>query len=255
MQTNVVKVTPELAAKFLESNNNNRNVRKGHVSKLAEAMLSGEWKLSPQPVSIAKNVRLLDGQHRLLAIVQSGVPQNMMICEGVEESVFDVIDIGAKRSYSDLSGLPKPVAITVSTLAKLYYGSVPTPQKIHPFNEIYGGIALDLHQSFSGYFKIITSGAMKAAACYMIKKHGCTEYVVGQLKAMAKQDFKSLSPINESLLRVVMRQATTGKQPFTPHKIFNYGVKAFDHRLKNKLRISADSSGIYEFKEFTKNYL
>ncbi len=255
MKSSLILVTPEIAAEMLSNNANNRPLRKGHVKRLADAILQGEWKVSPQPISIGGSGRLLDGQHRLTAIVEAGQAIQLMVCYGVEDSVFDVLDIGAKRSYSDISGLPRPVAVTITTLSKLFYGAIVSPQRMHEINKIYGDIAIDVHNNCKSNFRMVTSGGMKAAACFMIKKHGCHDYVFSQMRALASHDFRALSPINESLLRVVMRQTTKGKSSFNTVKCFNYGVKAFDHRLKNKKRISPDPNGMQKLRDFTNIYI
>ena len=71
MKTEVVLVTPLLAKKWLERNTDNRDIRPSVVTGLAESITRGEWVLSHQGIAFAKSGRLLDGQHRLLAIVEA----------------------------------------------------------------------------------------------------------------------------------------------------------------------------------------
>jgi hypothetical protein len=97
----VVCITPELAAKWLkEANKGNRPIRQSKVNEYAKALKEGKWKLNGQTITVS-NDRLIDGQHRLAAIVKSGVDMITLAVVGVENDVFNTIDIGAKRSSAD----------------------------------------------------------------------------------------------------------------------------------------------------------
>lgn len=95
-------VTPELAAKYLEGNTHNRTLRQSTVERYARQMKKGLWKDNGQTISFSTDGTLLDGQHRLWAIVESGVPVNLAIAEGVDPEVFSSIDTGSGRSSSDV---------------------------------------------------------------------------------------------------------------------------------------------------------
>lgn len=100
MKMTIQSVTPELAMKMLERNTGNRTVNQDHVLTLAREMSLGRWKLNGSTISI-NDERLIDGQHRLLAVVKSGVPIETIIVEGLPSGVFDTIDVGKKRTSSD----------------------------------------------------------------------------------------------------------------------------------------------------------
>ena len=97
----VAEVTPAMASSLLTSNIGNRTVRKNRVANYATQMRRGQWKLTGDPIRISRTGRLLDGQHRLLAIVEAGVPVETLIIEGLDDEVFTVIDSGLGRSPSD----------------------------------------------------------------------------------------------------------------------------------------------------------
>jgi len=96
-----VNMTPAVAAEILKGNDGNRSVKKNHVDFLADSMAQGEWKLSHQGVAISPTGRLLDGQHRLLAVVKSGVTVPMMVAYNVQEANFAYMDSGITRSNAD----------------------------------------------------------------------------------------------------------------------------------------------------------
>lgn len=103
VSASVMLVTPTQARRWLDQNiENNRSVRLRHVAWLAEAMRRGEWRLNGETVVIADTGKLLDGQHRLLAIETSDEPQWMVVVTGVDEKeAFLTIDRGIDRQMKD----------------------------------------------------------------------------------------------------------------------------------------------------------
>jgi len=96
-------LTPDDAiAILLHSDFSNRPLRKTIVDRYTLAMTRGEWKLAPEPLVITKDNELIQGQHRLNAVVLSKTNQWFMVVRGWRTEVFDVLDSGAKRSVSDV---------------------------------------------------------------------------------------------------------------------------------------------------------
>lgn len=97
----VVDVTPKLAAEYLKKNTQNRPVNNMHVSRLAADMTAGEWQVNGEAIIFADDGTLLDGQHRLEAVVLSGATVPMSVVAGVSKDAFKTIDIGKKRTGAD----------------------------------------------------------------------------------------------------------------------------------------------------------
>lgn len=102
MKVNVELITPEIAKKLLEKNHSNRKLRKMVVDTYAEDIKDGRWELTHQGIAFDKNGDLVDGQHRLSAIVQAGIAVPMVVAEGVDSRVN--IDNHAKRNLTDTTG-------------------------------------------------------------------------------------------------------------------------------------------------------
>jgi hypothetical protein len=98
----IVNVTPADAAALLEKNDGNRLIAAGVVAKYKRDMISGKWMLNGQTIKIGKSGRLLDGQHRCLASIQSGATFQAIIVRNVDDGVFDTLDLGGRRSFSDV---------------------------------------------------------------------------------------------------------------------------------------------------------
>ena len=99
METKIVTMTPEWAKSILDSQNSkNRAIRPNAVKKIAFAILDGHWKLSHQGIAIDINGQLQDGQHRLAAVVQSGMSIQILLTTGCDPQSFDVLDCGVNRT-------------------------------------------------------------------------------------------------------------------------------------------------------------
>jgi len=125
MQFKVMEVTPEIAASWLENNGMNRRISKPHVSKLADVMNRGKWVLNGQSISFEETGRLLDGQHRLAAVVMSGKTVQMTIALGVSDpEAFKSYDgVALKRGahqVADMMGVSN--ANRVSAIARIICG-------------------------------------------------------------------------------------------------------------------------------------
>lgn len=98
----VEQITPAKAAQLLAMNISNRSVRKAVVARYAQDMANGLWHFNGAPILIGKDGTLYDGQHRLMAIVESGRAQQMVVMYGVDERAKDTIDSGTPRNASDI---------------------------------------------------------------------------------------------------------------------------------------------------------
>ena len=97
-----MSVTPDVARRWLKGNSQNRHARQSHVDFLAGEMKNGRWVTTHQGVCIAEDGTLVDGQHRLLAVDQSGVTVEMMVTTGADKEVMPVTDLGlVPRSVGD----------------------------------------------------------------------------------------------------------------------------------------------------------
>jgi hydrogenase maturation factor len=105
MKIQVKKITPKMAADMLEKHLNPVNQRKQSQSVIesyARAMRAGQWVLTHQGIAIDTNGELVDGQHRLSAIVASGATVEMLVTTEIPTTangglVIDAIDRGHER--------------------------------------------------------------------------------------------------------------------------------------------------------------
>lgn len=101
-ESRTVRISPELANALLLRNNSNRPVNSPNVLRLANAMTKGEWVFDGMPITFDKNGNLLNGQHRLTAVVKSGKTIIFKVDTGFNPEIFSTMDIGKTRTGSDV---------------------------------------------------------------------------------------------------------------------------------------------------------
>lgn len=131
--TAIVLVDAELAALMLQRNvepkvgleGTNRRSQPHLISQFVDVILNGEWKFNHQGVAIAESGELIDGAHRLKAIVKAAetvpdVAVPMMVTINVPQESIRDIDVTRRRTLSDrftMAGLPS--ATLLAAMARL----------------------------------------------------------------------------------------------------------------------------------------
>lgn len=106
-------ITPEIAEKWLRENNtHNRSLYEHTVNHYAREMSSGAWTITNQGIGFAEDGTLLDGQHRLAAVVKAGIPIQMLVINNLPKMyknngdgplfTQDVVDVVKPRSNPDI---------------------------------------------------------------------------------------------------------------------------------------------------------
>lgn len=117
MEFGIETITPKQAEKYLQFNTSNRPLRKSLVSMYAKDMIKGNWRTTHQGIAFNCDGTLLDGQHRLSAIIESGVAVQMLVTRGVQSDSQLVMDDHAKRSANDAVSLLRGEQITAKVVA------------------------------------------------------------------------------------------------------------------------------------------
>lgn len=91
-------ITPAMATKMLEHNSMNRNLIQERVARYAQLIRNSEWLANGESIIIASDGNVLDGQHRLWAIIEADMSIEIMVVRGVNPDTYATIDTGAQRS-------------------------------------------------------------------------------------------------------------------------------------------------------------
>jgi hypothetical protein len=96
-------ITPEVAKRYLSRNTANRPLCKIRVEFYANQIKNGTWDgLNGDTIVFDENGMLTDGQHRLHAVIKSGIPLTTIVVRGTSCNSFVTLDQGTKRSGSNI---------------------------------------------------------------------------------------------------------------------------------------------------------
>lgn len=98
----LVVVTPEMAQRWLMKNNFNRPLKPRLVDNYVRQIESGNWRRTHQGIAFDEEGVVLDGQHRLHAIIRSGQSVPMLIFLNENQSAHESIDGGKTRTLLDV---------------------------------------------------------------------------------------------------------------------------------------------------------
>lgn len=127
----ILMVTPEMAKTWLSRNSGNqRSVSKKTVEMYARDMARGAWQLTHQGISFNQTGEVIDGQHRLHAIIQSGVTVQMAVATGFFSEYDSPIDQGRARSARDILHRHNRWVAIVRMLRRMQVGNVTIENKM-----------------------------------------------------------------------------------------------------------------------------
>jgi hypothetical protein len=122
MKTELETITPARAKELLDAPRpDNRQLAPGQVNMLTRVLREGAWKVNGDTIKLGVKGELLDGQHRLMACVNSGVPLTTLVAYGVPEKAMGTMDTHKPRTAADnlaISGYQN-VALLAACVRKL----------------------------------------------------------------------------------------------------------------------------------------
>ena len=175
-----VRISPAMAKSWLSDNSLlQRNVSRLTVEAFARDMKAGAWQLTHQGIAFNEEGALVDGQHRLHAIVLADVPVTMLVTRGVALEVTGPIDIGRKRETSFLMGKSSKWVAAVTELGRLATAmmgsSKATPAWI---SEIYEAHGEAIDAVFSPNNKMLSSVIAACAYAYPLNPEKVLSFIV-----------------------------------------------------------------------------
>jgi hypothetical protein len=101
-----IRLTPALATKLLEANSANRPLSDAHVNRIAAQIRGGKWRFNGDTIKIGVDGSVLDGQHRLWAVIEADTPVETFLATGIERGSFATIDaVRRLRTRTDVLAL------------------------------------------------------------------------------------------------------------------------------------------------------
>jgi hypothetical protein len=143
-----LQITPEMAARWLSRNSKNRRLNPLAINRIAKEIKAGLFReRTGNTIIIDRDGNLQDGQHRLAAIVQTGISLRLWVLFGADPDDFQVIDIGGAGRRTDgqilaMSGVPNATGLRATAHSylrmcdyanELWTGSMIAPAIVREF--------------------------------------------------------------------------------------------------------------------------
>lgn len=135
----IERIDPQVAETYLETISANRRTRAGKIDQYARDMSTGRWHSSV--LRFDTEGRLVDGQHRLWAVIVSGSAQVFYVERGLSEDAVKTIDQGLSRTAGDVlaisgeaSAISLASAIRYARWFEKHPGLAPSSQTREPFS-------------------------------------------------------------------------------------------------------------------------
>ena len=110
MKVSIENVTPTKAKAWLLKNNKNRKLSQTTVNYYSSEFSAERWQETGESIKFFDDGEVADGQHRLMAIIQSGCSVTMLVVRGLAREAMYAIDTGKKRTVADILHLHSGVA-------------------------------------------------------------------------------------------------------------------------------------------------
>ncbi|MFZ4767143.1 MAG: hypothetical protein ACOYMN_19495 [Roseimicrobium sp.] len=101
VRTVAVQLTPGVATRLLERNMHNRKLSEKVIQKYVSEIRAGEWRLTPGGIGFNDRGELVDGQHRLHAIVRAQTTVPMLITLSLPAASQEKVDRQRRRTLFD----------------------------------------------------------------------------------------------------------------------------------------------------------
>lgn len=169
MNITKMEITPDLARAWLSTQHPNRPINRSHVKSLAGVISQGHWEVTHQGIAFDNSNRLVDGQHRLCAVIMADQPVFMMVAFGVDVGVaLRGVDRSKPRSAAQslqLSGI-KDTAVKAAICRSLnlfidptfgYTSSLSTRSIEQIYTEYKDAIEWAAYLNFQGFTSAVKS--------------------------------------------------------------------------------------------------
>ena len=105
MKAIIIIITPEQAKRWLEKNNGggkgNRKFSQRQLACLTDSIFRGQWMLNGETIKIGQDGSVIDGQHRLMAVVRANRPIESLVVFDCDPSAYNTIDKGRARTAGE----------------------------------------------------------------------------------------------------------------------------------------------------------
>ena len=250
MRATTEKINPRLAEKYLELNTVNRPIRQSHVEFLSKEISGGRWKMNGASI-VFNGGTLVDGQHRLWAIIEAKTPIDTIVVRGAEDDSFPTIDTGKCRTGGDvlhIAGEKNPSVL--SSAARLCIGYL--KKNFFARGRISNTIVVDFVRDNPGLADSVEYVLKTKSPQFVSRGIGaCLHYLMSKRDArladtlfrgigvgFSVADGGTFGSLREKLIACAVSNAKLSKAKTHPRVVGAYVVKAWNaKRMSRRLNV------------------
>lgn len=247
----VETVSPETAIAWLKLNHpGNRPISLARVETYKTTLRAGEWILFHQGVAFDEDGFLVDGQHRLTAIMQTGLPVRMLVSRNVDRRAYQAMDNGRPRTLASRTRLAPRVAEPLRLAAALLRSNpdkvVVTPLMIEALPQAFHDAVVRVVGLSQQKRKGVTSAPVVVALAGRMML-GNAEWIGRSFRALINLDFDGLDPAPKALLRACLDGRASPKGSKTHLFATAWNFMDYNRRQRVLPRCTDINGAIYEF--------
>ncbi len=215
-------VTPEKAKTWLSRSKNPRKLKPRHVQDFVRHLHNRTFELTHQGLALDDNGYLVDGQHRLHAIIETGQTVDMFVARGVSAKGLIVVDRGQRRDNSTVLRCSAEVARVVSLAARLVaMKTIPMESELLRFKKLLEGDCELLLEACPAHKRRLSTGCNLLGATMNMGQN--PDWVCAQWRAFILGDFPKQSRSVQWLYRRLVgeRNVNYSQALVYPFKAFN----------------------------------
>lgn len=244
-------ITPRIAEEYLRFAGINRSISEPAVVRYATAMEKGQWSLA-QPIIFDQYGKLIDGQHRLAAVVRSGIPQRFNVLRGID--AIRHMDAGRPRRPADVlhmmgyKNAPHLAAITRAvmfkeanpTVAPIAQGSTTATVTI---DDVVERVEADpelitvtrlITGPYKSFSRMLKSAATAGWFIYTLRKQMQDNELLGDFMAEIMGDIPSKDSSPAAVLYRTLNNARSNQRRLSKAERAAFLVKAWNAYYENR---------------------
>lgn len=254
IKASVVLIDSTRAKAIIAKNTENqRTVKSTNLNKLISCMRGGRFVLNGESIVISNTGRLLNGQHRILAVIDTGVPIWTVLVEGIPDEYFATFDSGSIRMFSDalkISGDDHThhLSTSVMRLCEYLHDAPMGEGKGYSHAELWGvradhpGLLDSVRACSGGKLSQVIATSRCAWLHYLVKQQYDEKCTVFFEKLADGTLLESDSPIWQLRNRLMADRAAARK--LSTREVLALLIKAWNYHLAGKpLRVLRWSAG------------
>lgn len=253
MTTTVEMIGPEKAEEYTrKAHPNQRKLRNNAVEQYAAAMKAGQWVLTPDGIAFDCEGNLIQGNHRLHAILRSGMTLPFNVTRNASEKSFAVLDQGLRRSYADAIGAPRKDIELATVMVRVISNNNAQGRSVHDAANIYYCLRPYIDSMNAAWSRTSRAGITAAVRSGVLFRHVMGEnaaYLGKMYSAMVTNDYESFSPVCAALYRRLTDNnlSATG---WSSKELLNFALafKYFDSAREQQRRVSITQDEITQIR-------